>query len=74
MKIDNIKPCPKCNGKIELHSRYYYTNGSNCFARCELCKTEFNVPTELKVRGVKIYPASIKKAYRIWNETANNLI
>ena len=73
MKTDNLKPCPKCKGEITLYSSCYITNGSNCFARCESCKSEFAIPTELKVKGVKIYPASMKKARRLWNEKNENL-
>ena len=73
MKVDDLKPCPKCKGEIELYSSCYLTNESNCFARCKSCKSEFVVPTELKAKGVKIYPASIKKAHRIWNESSEQL-
>lgn len=73
VKVDDLKPCPKCQGEIELYSSCNYTNGINCFARCKLCKAEFVVPTELKANGVKIYPASIKKAHRIWNKNNEQL-
>jgi hypothetical protein len=73
MKLDDLKPCPKCRGEIDLYSSCHYTDDGNCFARCKSCKTEFTVPTELKANGVKIYPASIKKAYRIWNENSEHL-
>jgi transcription elongation factor Elf1 len=73
VKLDELKPCPKCKGEIQLFSCGYFTGDSNCFARCKSCKKEFVVPTELKANGVKIYPASIKKAYRIWNENSEKL-
>ena len=73
VKTDDLKPCPKCKGKIRLYSSCNFTDGGYCFARCELCGTEFVVPTELKARGAKIYPASIKKAHRIWNESSEQL-
>jgi RecJ-like exonuclease len=73
MKVYNTNPCPKCKGEIELYSSCNIVDGSNCFARCKSCETEFVVPVELKARGAKIYPASIKKAYRIWNENSEQL-
>lgn len=73
MKVDDLKPCPICNGEITLYSSCDIKNGSNCFARCNSCKAEFVLPMELKARGVRIYPTSIKKAHRIWNENNQQL-
>lgn len=73
MKVSGLKPCPKCKGEIELYSSCNFADGSNCFARCESCKTEFIVPVELKAYGARIYAASIKKAHRIWNENSEQL-
>lgn len=73
MNLPKLKPCPKCGGEIKLYSHVSLELGFNCFARCKSCKTEFTVPVELKTKGAKIYPASIKKSYRIWNENSKQL-
>lgn len=68
--LEDLRPCPKCGGKIRLYSRTNQEVTYNCFARCQLCKEEYPLPeARLKVyNGVHIYPQSIKKAIRIWNE------
>ena len=68
---NNLEPCPKCGGEIILHSNVSLHDNYNCYARCQKCKTEFPMPgANLRGRGVRIYPSSIKKAERLWNERA----
>lgn len=68
--LEDLRPCPKCGGKIRLYSRADPKSTYNCFARCKSCKEEYPLPEAcLKTyKGVHIYPQSIKKAIRIWNE------
>lgn len=70
--LENLKPCPKCGGKISLYSTTDPNRSYNCFAKCKSCKEEYPMPeANLKTySGVKIYPQSIKKAIRLWNERA----
>lgn len=69
--VQEPEPCPLCGGEIVLYSSYRYQEKSNCFARCKSCKSEFVVPTVLKAKGACLYPASVKKAYRVWNSLKN---
>jgi hypothetical protein len=67
-----LKPCPKCNGKIVLYSRCCIDADYNCFAKCEACGKEYPMPeARLASYGARIYPASIKKAERCWNRRAD---
>ena len=69
--MTNLEPCPKCKGEIDLYSRAAWDKDYNCFARCKKCRAEYPMPeARLKVHGARIYPASIKKAERLWNERA----
>ena len=71
MKLEN---CPECSGEITLYSRCLVDTDYNCFARCGKCGKEYPMPEAwLATRGVKIYPASIKKAERCWNRRASSL-
>ena len=68
--LENLRPCPKCGGKIRLYSTLQPGKNYNCLAKCMSCKEEYPMPKAwLKTYGAsKIYPQSIKKAIRIWNE------
>ncbi len=69
--MTNLEPCPKCKGEITLYSCVSMKANFNCFALCQKCKTEYPMPeAKLKAHGARIYPASIKKAERLWNERA----
>lgn len=61
-----LKPCPKCKSKITL-----YTNiERGVFARCEQCKSEFDVCGMDKVPvydGVKVRKSTIRKIKKMWN-------
>ena len=68
LKLEN---CPNCGGKITLYSHTSLADNYECFARCSECKTEYLMPeVHFATHGVWIYPASIKKAERLWNERA----
>lgn len=68
--LEDLRPCPKCGGKIRLYSTVQPDKDYNCFAKCVSCKMEYPLrKARLKTYGgAKIYPQSIKKAIRIWNE------
>lgn len=71
MQIGNLASCPRCGGIVRLYGCSVPVDGVNCFARCADCRREYPLPKAwLKSRGVTIYPQSIKKAVRVWNETA----
>ena len=66
-----LEKCPYCGGKITLYSHTVLGDNYNCFARCGGCKTEFPMPEAyLAASGVRIYPSSIRKAERFWNQKA----
>lgn len=68
LKLEN---CPNCGGKITLYSHTSLADSYECFARCSECKTEYPMPeVHFATHGIWIYPSSIKKAERIWNERA----
>ena len=66
---EELKPCPKCKSKITL-----YTNiERGVFARCEQCKSEFDVCGMDKVPvydGVKVRKSTIRKIKKMWNRRA----
>lgn len=67
-----LRPCPKCGGEIKLYSCCSIDVDYNCFAKCQKCKTEYPMPeAKLKTYGARIYPASIRKAERLWNSRVN---
>lgn len=69
--LEDLRPCPECGGKIKLYSSVNPEHPEyNCFAKCQSCKKEYPMPkARLKTyQAIKIYPQSIKKAIRIWNE------
>lgn len=69
--MTNLEPCPKCGGEIDLYSCACWDKAYNCFALCLTCGVKYPMPeAELKSHGTRIYPASIKKAERLWNERA----
>ena len=69
--MTNLEPCPKCKGEITLYSYLSLKSSYNCYALCQKCKAVYRMPeAKLKSHGARIYPASIKKAERLWNERA----
>lgn len=76
--FENLRPCPKCGGKINLYGTTdpdRTKHGYNCFAKCLGCKSEYPMPkAQLKTyKGCRVYPQSIKKAVRIWNEESGHV-
>lgn len=66
-----LNQCPKCKGQITL-----FTNiERGVFARCEQCKSEYDVCSMDKVSiydGVKIRKSTIRKIEKMWNRMADN--
>lgn len=63
---EQLKPCPKCGSQVKLITNI----DRGVFARCEHCKSEFDVCGMDKVPlygGVKIRKSTIRKIKRIWN-------
>lgn len=67
--MEELNPCPKCNGKITL----YTVVGVGVVARCRECKSEFDVcgVDELKLyNGCKIRKSTIRKIEKMWNRSS----
>ncbi len=71
MKETELKPCPICNGEITI----YISVERGVFARCKLCKNEYDVCDVDKVPtydGVKIRKSTVRKIEKIWNRRADD--
>lgn len=67
--MEELNPCPKCKGKITLHT----VISRGVVARCRECKSEFDVcgVEELKLyHGCKIRKSTIRKIEKMWNRSS----
>lgn len=71
MKETELKPCPKCKGRI----RIFVNIERGAFAKCSQCQSEFDLCGVDKVPtygGVKFRKSTIRKIQKIWNRRADN--
>lgn len=68
---EELKPCPKCKSKVTL-----YTNiERGVFARCEQCKSEFDICGMGDIPlydGIKIRKSTARKVEKMWNRMVND--
>ena len=67
-----IKPCPKCDGKVDLYSSF----GIGAIAICQKCREEFEIcgMEELKIyNGCRIRASTVRKIKKMWNKQAESI-